>query len=133
METPDSTAQHHEAASFGNPDLPPEGEVNTVDRPQSAVMTGPQNRAIASQFPNQIDAPATDISTQPFFWSSFNISPRRVQRGGWAREVTSSDFHISEEIAGVNMYLEAGGIREHSAGVGTRGPPGWSGAVGSRL
>lgn len=112
MDTPDTAAPHHESATFGNPDLPPEGEINTVDRPQSTVMTGPQNPAIASQFPNQIDAPATDISTQPFFWSSFNISPRRVQRGGWARELTSSDFHISDEIAGVNMYLEPGGIRE---------------------
>ena len=55
---------------------------------------------------------ATDISTQPFFWSSFNISPRRQQRGGWAREVTQADFAISDEIAGVNMYLEPGGIRE---------------------
>ena len=57
-------------------------------------------------------APATDVSTQAFFWSSFNISPRRVQDGGWARELTQSDFAISDEIAGVNMYLEAGGIRE---------------------
>jgi len=34
------------------------------------------------------------------------------QRGGWAREVTQADFAISQEIAGVNMYLEPGGIRE---------------------
>ncbi|MGA1837926.1 cupin domain-containing protein [Herbiconiux sp. 11R-BC] len=106
------TAPHHETPTLGNPDLPQEGEVNTVDDPAATVMTGPQNPVIASQFPNQIDAPPTDISTQAFFWSSFNISPRRVQRGGWARELTSSDFAISDEIAGVNMYLEAGGIRE---------------------
>lgn len=103
---------HHETPTLGNPDLPPEGEVNTVDDTVATAMTGPQNRVIESQFPNQIDSPPTDISTQPFFWSSFNISPRRVQRGGWARELTSADFHISDEIAGVNMYLEAGGIRE---------------------
>ena len=108
----DESAPHHETPTLGNPDLPPEGEVNTVDDPAAAVMKGPQNRVIESQFPNQIDSPPTDISTQPFFWSSFNISPRRVQRGGWARELTSADFHISDEIAGVNMYLEAGGIRE---------------------
>lgn len=112
MEPTDDTAPNHDAASFGNPDLPGEGEVNTVADPASLVMTGPQNPVIAGQFPNQIDAPATDISTQAFFWSSFNISPRRVQRGGWAREITQQDFAISEEISGVNMYLEAGGIRE---------------------
>lgn len=112
MDSTDDTVPHHETPSLGNPDLPAEGEVNTLRHPQSTQMTGPQNPAVASQFPNQIDAPGTDISTQAFFWSSFNISPRRVQDGGWAREVTKQDFAISEEIAGVNMYLEAGGIRE---------------------
>jgi len=112
MESNTPTPPHHEPASFGDPDLPLEGEVNTKDYPDSTRMTGPQNPVIEGQFPNQMDAPATDISTQPFFWSSFNISPRRVQQGGWAREVTGADFAISDEIAGVNMYLEAGGIRE---------------------
>ena len=103
---------HHETPAAGDPDLPPEGEVNLADDPGGNVMTGPQNPALAELFPSQLHAPATDVSTQPFFWSSFNISPRRVQRGGWAREVTQPDFAISDEIAGVNMYLEAGGIRE---------------------
>ncbi len=78
------------------------------------IGTGQQHwcTVLESQFPNVITAPGTDISTQPFFWSSFNISPRRQQRGGWAREVTQPDFAISDEIAGVNMYLEPGAIRE---------------------
>ena len=105
-------APHHETPTLGNPDLPLEGEINTADDTAATVMDGPQNRVIESQFPNQIDSPSTDISTQPFFWSSFNISPRRVQDGGWARELTQEDFAISTEIAGVDMYLEAGGIRE---------------------
>jgi len=112
MPTEDDTTAHHESAAFGNPDLPPEGSINTVDDPASTVMAGPRNPVIESQFPNQMQPPATDVSTQAFFWSSFNISPRRIQRGGWAREVTQQDFAISDEIAGVNMYLEAGGIRE---------------------
>ncbi|NDO87908.1 cupin domain-containing protein [Cellulosimicrobium composti] len=107
-----ATAPHHETPELGNPDLPPEGSVNTVREPASTAMTGPRNPVIESQFPNQMDPPATDVSTQPFFWSSFNVSPRRIQAGGWAREVTQQDFAISDEIAGVNMYLEAGGIRE---------------------
>ena len=110
--TPDAPAPHHETPQLGDPDLPQEGLANVADDPASSVMTGPRNPALESQFPNSISAPATDISTQPFFWSSFNISPRRVQRGGWARELTQSDFAISDEIAGVNMYLEPGGIRE---------------------
>ena len=112
MDTNDAPAPHHEAPTFGSPDLPPEGMATTVGDPASTTMTGPRNPALESQFPSVLTAPATDISTQPFFWSSFNISPRRQQRGGWARELTQSDFAISDEIAGVNMYLEPGGIRE---------------------
>jgi oxalate decarboxylase len=105
-------APNHEVPVLGNPDLPAEGIVNTADHPASTLMTGPQNPALEQQFPNSVVAPATDISTQAFFWSSFNISPRRVQDGGWAREMTQQDFAIQTEIAGVNMYLEPGGIRE---------------------
>ncbi|WP_066041368.1 cupin domain-containing protein [Herbiconiux solani] len=112
MDASNDGAPNHEVPTIGNPDLPAEGEVNTQGDPSSLTMTGPQNPTLEKLFPNQMDAPATDISTQPFFWSSFNISPRRVQRGGWARELTQKDFAISEEISGVNMYLEAGGIRE---------------------
>jgi oxalate decarboxylase len=46
------------------------------------------------------------------FWASFNNAPRRIQDGGWARQVTQADFGISESISGVNMRLAAGGIRE---------------------
>ena len=46
------------------------------------------------------------------FWASFNNAPRRIQNGGWARQVTQSDFQIATEISGVNMRLIRGGIRE---------------------
>src|ERR1700756_4146888 len=98
--------------TFGNPDLPPEGRLNTEGNPESLRSDGPRNEVIESQFPSQMDPPATDISTQPFFWSSFNISPKRIQNGGWARELTSEDFAISDAIAGVNMHLAPGAIRE---------------------
>ena len=102
----------HEIPAAGNPDLPAEGQVNVVGDLESLRSTGPQDAVMESLFPSQGNPPATDVSTQPFFWSSFNISPKRVQRGGWAREVTGSDFHLSKEIAGVNMHLAPGGIRE---------------------
>jgi len=107
-----TSVPNHPTPTFGNPDLPPQGRLNTAGNPESLRSDGPHNQVIESQFPSQMDPPATDISTQPFFWSSFNISPKRIQNGGWAREVTSEDFAISEEIAGVNMHLAPGGIRE---------------------
>jgi oxalate decarboxylase/phosphoglucose isomerase-like protein (cupin superfamily) len=112
MDSNETRVAHHETPTFGNPDLPQEGMQTTAGDPADARMAGPRNPVLESQFPSVITAPATDISTQPFFWSSFNISPRRQQAGGWAREVTQADFAISDEISGVNMYLEPGGIRE---------------------
>ena len=105
-------AMNRPAPTFGNPDLPPQGRVNTTGNPESLRSDGPHNEIIEGQFPSQNDPPATDVSTQPFFWSSFNISPKRIQNGGWARELTAEDFAISEEIAGVDMHLAPGGIRE---------------------
>ena len=100
------------AASFGNPDHPPQGAVNARGTPKGLTNPGPQNPALAAQFPSFQDPPATDIDGMPLFWASFNNAHRRIQNGGWAREVTQEDFAISESIAGVNMRLAPGGIRE---------------------
>jgi oxalate decarboxylase family bicupin protein len=48
----------------------------------------------------------------PLSWASFNNAPRRIQNGGWARQVTQDSFAVAETISGVNMRLTAGGIRE---------------------
>jgi oxalate decarboxylase len=100
------------AASFGNPDEPPQGIVNTQGNPRSAVDPGPQNPTLSGQFPKAFIPPATDVGDIPLFWASFNNAPRRIQDGGWARQVTQADFQISNSISGVNMRLNAGGVRE---------------------
>ena len=100
------------AASFGNPDNPPQGAINARGTPTGLTNPGPQNPALAGQFPSFQDPPATDVDGMPLFWASFNNAHRRIQNGGWAREVTQDDFAISQDIAGVNMRLAAGGIRE---------------------
>jgi oxalate decarboxylase len=104
------TASAH-AASFGNPDEPPQGAINAKS-PGSLTDPGPQNPAIAKQFPSAFSPPATDVGGLPTTWASFNNAPRRIQNGGWARQVTVEDFAISKDISGVNMRLAAGGIRE---------------------
>ena len=100
------------AASFGNPDSPPQGSVNARGTPTGLTNPGPQNPALANQFPSFQDPPATDVDGMPLFWASFNNAHKRIQNGGWAREVTQDDFAISQDISGVNMRLAAGGIRE---------------------
>jgi oxalate decarboxylase len=105
------TASAARAASFGNPDLPPQGAINAKG-PGNLRDPGPQSEAIGKQFPSAQFPPATDIGGMPMDWASFNNAPKRVQNGGWARQVTVEDFAISTEISGVNMRLTAGGIRE---------------------
>ncbi len=36
----------------------------------------------------------------------------RQETGGWTRQVTVREFGVSKNIAGVNMRLNAGGVRE---------------------
>ncbi|MEA3116953.1 MAG: oxalate decarboxylase [Paraburkholderia sp.] len=99
------------AATFGNPDHPAEGAINAKS-PTSLSDPGPQNPELASQFPSTQSPPPTDVNGMPEFWASFNNSPKRIQNGGWARQVTQDDFAISADISGVNMRLGKYGIRE---------------------
>ncbi len=98
------------AATFSNPDRPPEGAINA--NPGGLSDPGPKNPALNDQFPSFQNPPATDVGDMQLFWASFNNAPKRIQDGGWARQVTKSDFAISDAVSGVNMRLSAGGIRE---------------------
>lgn len=98
------------AGSFGNPDEPPQGAVNAS--PESVADPGPHDSDLARHFPTAHSPPPTDVGDLPQFWASFNNAPRRIQNGGWARQVTQADFAVSDTITGVNMRLSAGGIRE---------------------
>jgi oxalate decarboxylase len=99
------------AISVGNPDDPSQGAVNATNR-RSITDPGPQNPATTDQFPSAFSPPPTDVGSMPLSWATFNNAPRRIQNGGWAREVTQSDFAVADTISGVNMRLTAGGIRE---------------------
>jgi len=99
------------AATFGNPDQPAEGAVN-VTNPKALTDPGPQDPGLAGNEPAFLNPPATDVNGMPQFWASFNLVPKRIQNGGWARQITQDDFKISTTIAGVNMRLGPGGVRE---------------------
>jgi oxalate decarboxylase len=98
-------------ASFGNPDQPAEGAVD-VTNPKALTDPGPQDPGLAGNEPVFLNPPATDVNGMPQYWASFNLAPKRIQNGGWARQVTQDDFKISTTISGVNMRLGPGGVRE---------------------
>ncbi|MHB8287017.1 MAG: oxalate decarboxylase family bicupin [Caulobacteraceae bacterium] len=79
---------------------------------QSLSNPGPQNPLIDKDNPSAFNPPTTDKGDMPNFKYSFNKEFNRQQSGGWARQVTVKDFPISKQVAGVNMRLEEGAIRE---------------------
>ena len=86
--------------------------VRSAEQGASASNPGPENEALKALNPNSFLPPPTDRGVPQTFWSSFSLMYRRIQDGGWTRQVNVRDFPISTEIAGVNMRLTAGGIRE---------------------
>jgi oxalate decarboxylase len=80
------------------------------DRNSSAP--GPGNPPIDGQNPDSFLPPQTDAGGVQAFKYPFGISHKRMQEGGWSREVTVRELPVSKSIAGVNMRLTAGGVRE---------------------
>jgi oxalate decarboxylase len=77
-----------------------------------ATILGPHNIAIERQNPDLLVPPRSDHGTVPNLKYSFAAAHNRVLSGGWAREVTARELPVSETLAGVNMRLKPGGIRE---------------------
>jgi oxalate decarboxylase len=73
---------------------------------------GPKNTGRMQQNPDIVSPPASDHGTLPNLRFSFDDSHVRLERGGWTRQVTARELGISKNIAGVNMRLNAGGVRE---------------------
>ena len=87
---------------------------------QSRSDPGPTNSGLDAQNPDSMWPPSTDSkSLIPAFKYPFSLSNKRVYEGGWSREVTVRELPVSKSMAGVNMRLTAGGVRElhwHTAG-----------------
>ena len=72
----------------------------------------PANGTLDAANPDSRVPPLSDIGSMPVFKYPFSFANKRVYQGGWSREVTARELPIARELAGVNMRLEAGGIRE---------------------
>ena len=78
----------------------------------SADNPGPVNKALQAENTSSNTPPDTDHGDVLPIWYSFELAHRRIQDGGWTRQVTQSDLPDSKDLAGVNMRLTAGSYRE---------------------
>ncbi|KAI0661662.1 oxalate decarboxylase [Cubamyces menziesii] len=77
-----------------------------------ANILGPQNIPIELQNADLLAPPTTDAgNVQNAKWP-FALSHNRLQTGGWARQQNIDVMPIASSMAGVNMRLEAGAVRE---------------------
>ena len=81
---------------------------------RAATLTdpGPTDKALDNANPDTNIPLVSDAGGVPTFKYPFSLSNKRVFAGGWSREVTVRELPVSKTMAGVNMRLNAGGIRE---------------------
>jgi oxalate decarboxylase len=91
-------------------------ERQQADKPRtdrSATDPGPANTALDGQNQDSAWPPGTDSkSLVATFKYPFSLANKRAYEGGWSREVTVRELPVSKSMAGVNMRLTAGGVRE---------------------
>lgn len=73
---------------------------------------GPRDAMRDREEPDMLVPPETDHGTMPNLKFSFADAHNRLEPGGWAREVTKRELPIATTLAGVNMRLKAGAVRE---------------------
>src|SRR5438876_287270 len=105
---------------IGSAALAAAGIVPAMAADRSRSDPGPGNPTLDGQNPDSMWPPGTDSkSLVPTFKYPFSLANKRVYEGGWSREVTVRELPVSKSMAGVNMRLTAGGVRElhwHTAG-----------------
>jgi oxalate decarboxylase len=80
---------------------------------------GPTNSVLDAQKLDSNNPLPTDAGGVQTFKYPFSFAHNRLQEGGWSREVTQRELAVSKSLAGVDMRLTAGGVRElhwHTAG-----------------
>ncbi|UPK45971.1 oxalate decarboxylase family bicupin [Paenibacillus pabuli] len=73
---------------------------------------GPRDVMRDLQNPDLLVPPVTDNGLLPNLRMSFSDTHMQLNHGGWSREITVRDLPIATTLAGVNMSLTPGGVRE---------------------
>ncbi|KAI0073874.1 oxalate decarboxylase [Panus rudis PR-1116 ss-1] len=77
-----------------------------------ATILGPQDVYIDKENPDLLAPPTTDAGSVSNAKWPFSLSHNRLQTGGWARQENMGVMPLATSMAGVNMRLEAGAVRE---------------------
>ncbi|MDF2648215.1 MAG: oxalate decarboxylase [Paenibacillus sp.] len=77
-----------------------------------ATDFGPRDVMRDMENPDMFVPPVTDAGLIPNMKFSFSDAHMQLNHGGWSREVTVRELPIATTLAGVNMRLTAGGVRE---------------------
>ncbi|WP_338555123.1 oxalate decarboxylase family bicupin [Paenibacillus sp. KS-LC4] len=73
---------------------------------------GPRDVMRDLENPDMLVPPVTDAGLVPNMKFSFSDAHMQLNQGGWSREVTARELPIATTLAGVNMSLIPGGVRE---------------------
>lgn len=76
------------------------------------VDKGPRDVMRDLENPDLLVPPKTDAGLVPNLKFSFSDTHMVLKHGGWSREITVRDLPIATTLAGVNMSLTPGGVRE---------------------
>jgi len=79
---------------------------------RSGSDPGPTNAALDATNPDSNVPLPTDAGGVQTFKYPMSFAHKRFQQGGWSREVTVRELAVSRSLAGVDMRLTAGGVRE---------------------
>ncbi|MEA0565775.1 oxalate decarboxylase family bicupin [Lysinibacillus irui] len=76
------------------------------------VDKGPRDIMRDLENPDMLVPPTTDAGLIPNLRFSFSDTHMTLNQGGWSREITVRELPIATTLAGVNMSLTPGGVRE---------------------
>jgi len=99
---------HPEHPSGGNFRIPQPIRADGAGGPDR----GPRDVLRDLENPDMLVPPATDAGLLPNLKFSFSDTSMKLDHGGWSREVTVRELPVAKTLAGVNMYLTPGGVRE---------------------
>jgi oxalate decarboxylase len=79
---------------------------------EGASILGPRNDPVDRENLDLLAPPSTDAGVLPNLKFSFGAAHTRLTTGGWTRQVNVHELPVATTLAGVEMRLKPGGIRE---------------------